>query len=165
MNVNIKKMTEEQLLDLQSQIETQLSKPKYPPRGTICEVWDNSDEATVLRYSNANGQFSISNDLAGSTEWDNYRVVSQGLTFSDDVIKTEDITPEMDKTLCLCWDATDMPSIRAINCKNGTYYKYNGAYYFDGTRNGAKWQNYRLCTTPYELMPQWAKDIIDKLED
>ena len=157
MNINIKEMTEQQLLDLQSQITEQLSKPKYPPKGTICEVWD-VDEYSVVRYSNGNGTFSVSSNNAGSAVWNNYRVVSQGLTFSDEVIKTKDITPEMDKTLCLCWNIDESPCVRVIDAM------YNGAY-GGNYRYGRAWDNYRLCTTPYELMPKWAKDIIDKLEE
>jgi hypothetical protein len=158
MNIDIKSLTREQLVDLQSQIDKQLGNSEYPPRGAICEIYDFPNQRH-LWYSNGDGTFSACSDLQDTLEAISYRVIEPGLNFSDKVIKTEDITPEMDKTLCLVWDSNYLPDLRAIDGVS------KGVYNHTSDRSTVLWENHRLCTTPYEQMPQWAKDLVDNLED
>ncbi|WBC28511.1 hypothetical protein TPMD03_39 [Thiohalocapsa phage LS06-2018-MD03] len=160
MNLDIKNLTKDQLIDEKSQIEKQLVKVEYPLKGTICKVWDNGDKGKYLVYSNGDGTFVNTDTSSNTLTWDNYEAVPQGLTFSDEVITFDDITSDMDKALCLAWDNTDqLPTMRVIDAT------YKCVFLKKGKRSGLQWDNYRVCTTPYELMPQWAKDIIDNLEE
>jgi hypothetical protein len=160
------KTLEEQLAEAQSlldSIKLQIeNKQKCPQDGTICEVWDDNDtKGKTMHYSNGDGTFRMYTNSHIVTTFDNFKPLEMGLTFSDEIIHSEDITSEMDKQLALCWDNT-VTAEKRIRVINGTL---KHTYGLSGSKDGYQFDNYQLCTTPIGNLPQWARDMIDACED
>ncbi|MDQ1340776.1 MAG: hypothetical protein QG567_1934 [Campylobacterota bacterium] len=161
------KTLEQKLAEAQAfvdSIKLQLeNKQKFLPKGTICKVWDSifSGNTNMFRVATGNGTFYYESKNGLSTTWDNFEPLEMGLTFSDNIIHSEDITLEMDKQLALCWDEDEVAHkhIRVIDGITGDTFSPYGARY------GYPFGNYQLCTTPVGNLPQWAKDMIDACED
>ena len=158
------KTLEEQLVEAQPFLDTiklQIeNKQKFPLRGTICEVWNNN-KFKELCYSNGDGFFRDRENSVNSVKYNNFKPLEMGLTFSDEIIHSEDITLEMDKQLALCWDEDEVAykHIRVIDGITGDTFSPYGARY------GYPFGSYQLCTTPVGNLPQWARDMIDACED
>jgi hypothetical protein len=158
------KTLEQQLAEAQSlldSIKLQIeNKQKYPQDGTICEVWNNnsvSGKALAYAYAYGSGYFRMFKGAGPAVDFDNFKPLEMGLTFSDEIIHSKDITSEMDKQLALCWneDGIAYKSIRVID------YKTKSTFRCTGERDGYPFGNYQLCTTPIGNLPQWARDMID----
>lgn len=137
--------------------------PKHLPEGTICWVEVNKNSKSFLRVADGNGEFYINGyrTSADTYPYNHYEPIEMGLQFSEDIIKTKNITPDMNKQLALCWSRVEVAyrSLRVIDAKNKC------TFWNDGDKGGFAWDNYRLCTTPYPNLPQWAKDMIDACEN
>lgn len=160
------KTLEKQLAETQAlldSIKLQIeNKQKFPADGTICEVWDdNDDKGKTLYYSNGDGTFRICTNSHTDLKFDNFKPLEMGLTFSDEIINSKDITTEIDKQLALCWDSNEVTrkSIRVIDYKNKTTFNH------DGKRDGIPWDNYKPCTTPISNLPKWARNMVNACED
>lgn len=160
------KTLEQQLAEAQSlldSIKLQIeNKQKFPSDGTICEVWDNDDnEDTVLAYSNGDNTFSYRKRCNITFKFDNFKPLEMGLTFSDKIIHSEDIAPEIHRQLALCWGEGEVAekTIKVLDSNN------KGTFLASGTPNGYTFDNYQLCTTPIGNLPKWARDMINACKD
>jgi len=157
-------LTEEQIQEVAKHLAKK-EEPKHLPKGTICWVWLNGTDKH-LRVADGNGKFyydgycSRKKSING-TKWDNFEPLEMGLQFSEDIIKTENITPDMHKQLALCWDGVNraIKLLKVIDAKNKC------TFWDDGDEGGFTYGNYQLCITPYPNLPQWAKNMIDVCKD
>lgn len=135
----------------------------FPLKGTICWVWNNNEtSARKIRISNGKDRFYYDGRTSGgSLPYDNYEVVPMGISFSDEIIHGNGITPEMDKQLALCWDKYDVSekTICVIDAINKCAFRYHGS------RNGATYHNYKLCPIPVGNLSQMYRNMINSCQD
>lgn len=161
MNIDINgvsiTLTQEQL----DQVAKHLAKPTYPPKGTICWVWNSKAQHKSLRIANGNGAFYSDETPSNTMQWRNYEVIPMGILFSDTSITSSQITPDMHKQLALCWDNTftTTKQIRVIDANTSSTFVY------DGDAGGVKFDSYALCTTPIGNLPKMYRDMIDACQD
>ena len=141
-----------------------VEEPKpFPAKGTICLVKDGGYSAIRLRVSDGISRFYQDGTFEGDTfSYDSYEPLQMGITFSDEVISSEQITIDMDKKLALCWNygrEVSSAGIRVIDGKNKC------CFYTDGIKSGIKYDNYRLCTTTNGNLDKYFQDIIYACED
>jgi len=76
-------------------VEAKLS-PKYPPKGAICEVWDEGEEERCVGIADGEGKFSeSSNGRSIRIGWDHFRVIPT----AEDALRALD--EEIDDDACI----------------------------------------------------------------
>ena len=148
------KEIQKQIDILQGQLDS-IQKPIA--KGTICKVKHNN----IYRIATGNGLFEVEGVPEEYIPWENMVPIEMGLQFSDKTITSSEITEDMDRCLCLASEAGDVAvkTLRVFDWDNRGIFSWGGKY------KGIDYAYYKLCITPHDNLPEWAKDMIHNCED